>query len=102
MWLFRFLFPTLSGQTPLLEQLAYSLGLGMLAVAALTLGVKLCGFHGRGLMLMVAAVGAIAEIWRDRKVYWTRISNGFWKMVHSPVITAVFVLNLFMKGSFQC
>ena len=91
MWLFRLLFSTLSGQTPLLEQLACSLGLGMMAVAALTLGVKLCGFHGRGLMLMATAVGAIAEIWRDRKVYWTRISNGFWKMVHSPVITAVFV-----------
>ena len=47
MWLFRFLFPTLSGQMPLLEQLACGLGLGMMAVAALTLGVKLCGFHGR-------------------------------------------------------
>ena len=50
MWLFRFLFSSLSGQMPLLEQLAYSLGLGMMAVAALTLGVKLCGFHGRGLI----------------------------------------------------
>ena len=48
MWLFRLLFSTLSGQMPLLEQLACGLGLGMMAVAALTLGVKLCGFHGRG------------------------------------------------------
>ncbi len=46
MWLFRFLFPTLNEQMPLLEQLAYGLGLGMMAVAALTLGVKLCGFQG--------------------------------------------------------
>jgi hypothetical protein len=91
MWLFRFLFSTLSGQMPLLEQLACSLGLGMMAVAALTLGVKLCGFHGRGLILMATAVGAIAEIWRTRKVYRTRITDGFGKMVHSPVITAVFV-----------
>ncbi|MGA2179071.1 MAG: hypothetical protein ABSH15_05755 [Verrucomicrobiota bacterium] len=91
MWLFRFLFPTLSERMPLLEQLACGLGLGMMAVAALTLGVKLCGFQGRGLILMVTAVGAIAEIWRDRKVYWTGIRDGFGKMVRSPVIAAVFV-----------
>ena len=53
MWLFRFLFSTLSEQMPLLEQLACGLGLGMMAVAALTLGVKLCGFSGRGLVLSV-------------------------------------------------
>ena len=41
MWLFRLLFPTLSERMPLPEQLAYGLGLGMMAVAALTLGVKL-------------------------------------------------------------
>ena len=69
MWLFRLLFPTLGGQMPLAEQLAYGLALGMMAVAALTLGIKLCGFHGRGLVLMLTAVGAIAEIWRDRKTY---------------------------------
>ena len=34
MWLFRFLFPALGGQMPLLEQLACGLGLGMMAVAA--------------------------------------------------------------------
>ena len=49
MWLFGFLFPTLGERMPLLEQLACGLGLGMMAVAALTLGVKLCGFSGRGL-----------------------------------------------------
>jgi len=90
-WLLRLLFSTLSGQMPLLKQLAYGLGLGMMAVAALTLGVKLCGFHGRGLIFMVTAVGAIAEIWRDRKVLLTTITDSCWKMVHSP-ITAVFVI----------
>ena len=91
MWLFRFLFPSLGVQMPLLEQLACSLGLGMMAVAALTLGVKLCGFHGRGLILMATAVGAIAEIWRDRKVLLTRIADSYWKLVRSP-ITAIFVI----------
>jgi hypothetical protein len=90
MWLFRFLFPALSERMPLLEQLAGALGLGMMAVAALTLGVKLCGFHGRGLMLMVTAVGAVAEIWRNRKVLLTQITDTCSTMVRSP-ITAVFV-----------
>ena len=45
MWLLRLLFPAFSGRMPLLEQLACALGLGMMAVAALTLGVKLCGFQ---------------------------------------------------------
>ena len=48
MWLLRFLFSVLSKQMPLLEQLACGFGLGMMAVAALTLGVKLCGFTGGG------------------------------------------------------
>jgi hypothetical protein len=91
MWLFRFLFLSLSEQMPLLEQLACGLGLGMMAVAALTLGIKLCGFSGRGLIFSVTAVGGIAEIWRDRKAYLTGIIDGYWKMVRSPVAIAVFV-----------
>ena len=51
MWLLRFLFPALSERMLLLEQLACALGLGMMAVAALTLGIKLCGYSGRGLIL---------------------------------------------------
>ncbi len=76
---------------PLLEQLACSLGLGMMAVAALTLGVKLCGFSGRDLILILTAVGAIAEIWRDRKALLTKIAGSYRKMVRSP-ITAIFVI----------
>jgi hypothetical protein len=96
MWLFRFLFPILSKQMPLLEQLAYSLGLGMMAVAALTLGVKLCGFSGRGLIFSVTAVGGIAEIWRNRKLYLTGIIGGCRKTVCSPGRSAVFVSGLFV------
>ena len=92
MRLFRFLFPTLGVQMPLLEQLACGLGLGMMAVAALTLGVKLCGFHGQGLILIVTAVGAIAEIWRERKAIFTGIADGFRKLVHSPVAIAILAI----------
>ena len=69
MWLFRLLFPALSVQMPLLEQLACGLGLGMMAVAALTLGVKLCGYSGQRLIFAVTALGGIAEIWRDREAF---------------------------------
>jgi hypothetical protein len=94
MWLFRLLFPTLSGRMPLPEQLAYGLGLGMMAVAALTLGVKLCGFHGRGLILVAAAVGALAEIGRNRKMYWTGITDGSRKLVRRPVAIAILAVGL--------
>ncbi len=94
MWLFRFLFPALSVRMPLLEQLAYSLGLGMMTVAALTLGVKLCGFSGRGLILSVTALGSIAEIWRDRKALLTKITDNYWKLVQRPVATLIVVAGL--------
>jgi hypothetical protein len=55
-WLLRLVSgPGLSGRMPLAEQLACGLGLGMMAVAALTLGVKLCGFHGRGWVLVLTS-----------------------------------------------
>ena len=91
MWLLRLLFPTLGGRMPLPEQLACGLALGMMAVAAVTLGVKLCGFHGRGLVLVVTALGTIAEIWRDRRVFLARTIDGFQKLVCNPV-TAVFMV----------
>jgi hypothetical protein len=91
MRVFRFLFPGLSGRMPLLEQLACALGLGMMAVAALTLAVKLCGFSGRGLMLSLTAVGGIAEMWHDRKAFLTGISGGFRKLIRSPIATAILV-----------
>ncbi len=94
MWLFHLLFPALSGRIPLLEQLACALGLGMMAVAALTLGVKLCGFSGRGLVFFVATIGAIAEMWHDRKAFLTGISGGCRKLVHGPVAIAILVAGL--------
>ena len=94
MWLFRLLFPALSGQMPLLEQLACGLGLGMMAVAALTLGVKLCGFSGQRLVLTVTAVGGLAEIWRNRNPYWTGMSGGFQKLIRSPVAIVILVAGL--------
>lgn len=91
MWLFRLLFPTLSGRMPLLEQLACSLGLGMMAVAALTQGVKLCGWHGNYLVFLTTGAGAVAEMWRNLKAYLVGIVAGYRKMVRSPVAIAILV-----------
>jgi hypothetical protein len=68
----------------------------MMAVAALTLGVKLCGFHGRWLILMATAIGAIAEIWRDRNAFVTGISGSFRKTVKSPITIVILVAGLFV------
>jgi hypothetical protein len=94
MWLFRFLFPSLSERIPLLEQLACSLSLGMMAVAAITLGVKLCGLSGQRFIFAVTAVVGIAEVWRDRKPHLTGIGGGFQKLIRSPVAIAILVAGL--------
>ena len=94
MWLARLLFPILAGQMPLPEQLACSLGLGMMALAALELGVKLCGFSGRWLVLTVTAVGAMAEVYRDREALWSGITHGARRWVRRPLIAALALVGL--------
>lgn len=91
MWLFRFLFPGLGGQVPLWEQLAGGLGLGMMAVAAVTLGIKLCGLNGYHLVHLAVTVGGIAEIWRDRGIFQTRMVDSTRKLVRRPVLIAILV-----------
>src|SRR4030095_11764344 len=53
-----------------------------------TLGVKLCGFQGYGLILFLVAAGAVAELWHDRKVLQVTASAGFWKAFLNPVVIA--------------
>ena len=92
--LLRILFSALSERLPICERLACGLGLGMMAVAALTLGVKLCGFHGYGLVFMFATVGAVAELWCARITYLNGLANSFWKTVKAPVRLGIFVAGL--------
>ena len=96
MWLLRFLFSALNPPRPLPEQMAHGLGLGMMAVAAITLGVKLCGLHGRGLVFLLTAVGGIAEIWYNRNAYLSGTTSGFRKAVRHPVVLAILVAGLFV------
>ena len=72
------------------EQLACGLGLGMMAVAALTLGVKLCGCHGRGWVLTLTALGALTELWRDRKTFGNGIAGNLRKIVSEPVTGLIY------------
>lgn len=94
LWLLRPLFGALSDRQPLVEQLACGLGLGMMAVAALTLGMKLCAFHGRGWVLTLTAVGAVAELWRDRRFFWNSIAGSFQKILFRPVAAILFTAGL--------
>ena len=94
-WLLRCLSgPELSNQMPMAEQLACGLGLGMMTVAALTLGVKLSGFHGRGWMLGLTAAGALAELWRDRKMFWNGIAGDFRKSIANPITVVIGAIGL--------
>ena len=94
-WLLQFLSgPGLSGWMAMAEQLACGLGLGMMVVVALTLGVKLCGFHGRGWVLTLTSAGALAELWRDRELFWKGMAGGIRKMIFNPVIGILFAAGL--------
>ena len=89
-WLLRLVFGEgLSVRMPLAEQLACGLGLGMMAVAALTLGIKLCGFHGRGWVLVLTGAGALAELWRNRRVFGNGIAGGVGKTISNPVAMVI-------------
>jgi hypothetical protein len=97
MWLLRLLFGPLSRRQPLAEQLACALGLGMMAVAAFTLGIKLCGFHGRGWVLGLATAGALAELWRDRAVFLGAIAGSRkWLSRPAPAVLLVIGLVVFL------
>jgi hypothetical protein len=63
-------------------------------VAALTLGVKLCGFSGQRLILAVTAVGALVEIWFHRKAFLKGTAAGFRKLIRRPVAIAILVAGL--------
>jgi hypothetical protein len=92
--LVRGLFPALYGQMPIGQRLAYGLGLGMMFVAALTLGMKLCGFHGRGVAFVVTAIGAMAGLWRSRRDLFARLNESCRRICDSPVLAVLLISGL--------
>lgn len=93
-WLLRLLFAPLAESMPLLEQLACGFGLGMMTVAGVTLGIKLCGFHGRGWVLTITSAGALAELWRDRKIILNGMAGGPRKIISNPATAIIAAIGL--------
>ena len=92
--LFGLLFPSLCA-LPLLERLASGLALGMMAVAAITLGIKLCGFHGDGVVFLAVSTGAAFALLRHHGAIRAGLAAGLPEAVRSPVVMVaalVFVL----------
>jgi len=97
LWLLEGLFGELCQRMGFLEQLACGFGLGMMAVAAVTLGVKLCGLHGNGLVLLLTGVGAMLSCWKRRRTEPGRIVNGLCGLVSNPamLVAALFFFLVF-------
>jgi len=91
-WLLRRLFPDLYERLPLPAQLAYGFGVGMMAVAALTLGMKLCGFHGYHTVLLVTSITGIFELWDRRKIASEKMWEGILRTGRQPVTIVVIVI----------
>jgi hypothetical protein len=83
-WLIKVFFPDCSS-LPLLQRLACGLGLGMMAVAALTLAVKLAGFYGWGLVLLITAAGALLALWEERETFARSCITGVRIALRNPI-----------------
>jgi hypothetical protein len=94
LWLVNWVFPDCSG-LPLLQRLACGLGLAMMAVAALTLGIKLAGFYGWGLVLLITSAGALLALWKERRTFAGECITGFRMALRNPItLPAVLVFFL--------
>ena len=91
-WLLRLFFPALSDRVRLPERLACGLGLGMMAVAAITLGIRLCGFRGQGVVLFATGAGATAAMWHYRRILWSKTADSFAKRVPQPIAAIPVIL----------
>jgi len=94
LWLLGILFPSFgvnNKNIPLLEKLACGFGLGLMAVAALTLGIKLCGFHGSGVVFGLTGLSAIIFLWLHRRFFVAGFSGGFRAVLLNPV-TLIMIL----------
>jgi hypothetical protein len=92
--LFRILFANVSGRLPATEELACSFGIGAMALAALTLGMKLCGIHGHQWMLFTTGTAAIFELWRDRKTFSEKITAEFRYLAESKRLWSFLLMGL--------
>jgi hypothetical protein len=86
------IFPTLWPRINLVEQLACGLGLGMMAVAALTLAMKLCGFHGAGVLLFFTLIGSTVVLRYYGRSLGKILSGHLTRLPRNPVIIVLLLL----------
>jgi hypothetical protein len=84
LWLVEALFSELYRRMGLFEKLACALGLGMMTISALTLSLKLCDFHGGGVVLLLTGVGAMLTCWKNRKIDAAGVVNGIRELASNP------------------
>ncbi|HTL59273.1 MAG TPA: hypothetical protein VL361_26610 [Candidatus Limnocylindrales bacterium] len=84
LWLVKWVFPDCSSLPPM-QRIACGFGLGMMAVAALTLGIKLAGFYGWGLVLLITAAGALLALWEQRTNFATGSVTGMYAALRNPI-----------------
>lgn len=84
LWLIKWVFPDCSS-LPLLQKLACGLGLGMMAVAALTLAIKLAGLYCWGLVLLITAAGALLALWGERRTFASGCRAGVRIALRNPI-----------------
>jgi hypothetical protein len=92
--LLRILFVNLPRRLSATEELACGFGIGAMAVAALTLGMKLCGIHGHHLILFVTGTAAVFELRRDRKAISEKFTAEFRHMAESKRLWIFFLIGL--------
>lgn len=95
------IFPTVWPRINLAEQLACGLALGMMGVAAVTLGLKLCGVHVAETIFILTLLGAVVAISRHGRS--TAIASRFKTFPRNPVIIVLFfliLLNFIAAGIF--
>ena len=84
LWLIKWVFPD-GSNLPLMQRVACGFGLAMMAVAAVTLGVKLGGFSGWGIVLLITAAGALLALWEQRSNFATCCISGVRLALRTPI-----------------
>ena len=94
MLLLRLLFAQTAAKMGVLEQMACAFGLGMMAVAALTLSMKLWGFHGYRVVYCAVTLGSVVELLRNQKSYWAAVAGWSSRVIRNPVTIVAVVIGV--------
>lgn len=99
--LLKFVLPALVARMGLWESVACGFGVGMMAVASLTLGVKLSGVLGIQVVPVVVVGLAGYELWASRRALWTWMRRDAGATLWHPVVPVLFLV-LLLFGRLAC